>query len=64
MTEGKLMYEKALYPEDYEEALKVFTQAISKSSSAQILHLNHIYHLRGLCEFKLKNYDKAERDFQ
>jgi len=58
------MYEKALYPEDYEEALKVFTQAISKSSSAQILHLNHIYHLRGLCEFKLKNYDKAERDFQ
>jgi isochorismate synthase EntC len=64
MAEGKLLYEKAISVSDLEEALKIFASAISKSSSAQILHLNHIYHLRGLCQFKLKQYEKAERDFQ
>jgi isochorismate synthase EntC len=59
MTEGKLLYEKATCNSDYEDALRLFSSAISKSSSAQILHLNHIYHLRGLCEFKLKQYERA-----
>ena len=64
MTEGKILYEKAITIYDFEEASILFTNAISKSSSAQILHLNHIFHLRGLCEFKLKNFEKAEQDFQ
>ncbi len=37
----------------------MFTLAITKALSSQVLYLNQIYHLKGLCEFKLKRYDKA-----
>lgn len=42
----------------------MFTSAIAKAATSQVLFLNQIYHLKGLCEFKLKRYEKAERDFQ
>ena len=42
----------------------MFSKAINRSLNAQVLHLNHIYHYRGLCYFQLKDYDSAERDFQ
>ncbi len=27
-------------------------------------HINQLYHMRGLCYFKLKQYELAEKDFQ
>lgn len=27
-------------------------------------HMNQLYHMRGLCFFKLKQYEPAEKDFQ
>jgi tetratricopeptide (TPR) repeat protein len=34
------------------------------AGSAQMPHINQLYHMRGLCYFKLKLYDFAEKDFQ
>ena len=28
------------------------------------MHLNQLYHYRGLCYFRLENYESAEKDFQ
>ena len=32
--------------------------------NAQVPHVHMIYHLRGQCHFKLKQHEKAEKDFQ
>ncbi len=65
MSEGKMQLEKAVEPREVEEALSTFNRAIAKiAGSSQVPHLNQLYHMRGLCYFRLKQYELAEKDFQ
>lgn len=65
MSEGKIVLDKAIINHDLEEALDIFNRAINKiNSSNQTSQSNQLYHLRGQCYFKLKQFEQAERDFQ
>eukprot|EP00919_Chromeraceae_sp_WS-2016_P026692 GHVR01063421.1.p1 GENE.GHVR01063421.1~~GHVR01063421.1.p1 ORF type:complete len:111 (-),score=9.11 GHVR01063421.1:2573-2905(-) len=64
MNEGKNLYDKASTASEIEESMNLFTKAILKASSPHVLHLNHIFYMRGQCHMKLKHYEEAERDFQ
>ena len=37
--------------------------AIDKSANCQGLNINNIYNFRGQAYFKLKNFEKADKDF-
>ena len=65
IVEAKMLFEKANSPSDVEEALMVINSAIIKATgSLQMPHMNQLYHMRGLCFFKLKQYELAEKDYQ
>ena len=60
MSEGKMLLEKANDPHEIEEALGIFNKAITKiAGSPQMPHINQLYHMRGLCYFKLRQYELA-----
>ena len=55
MNEAKLIYEKSKTSAETNQAAELLTKAILKlTSTSTTLHLNHLYHLRGLCHFKLQ----------
>ncbi len=65
MAEGKTALDKANTPHEIEEALNTFHKAISKTNANnQISQANQLYHLRGLCHFKLRQFEQAEKDLQ
>jgi len=65
LTEGKVILDKATTDLELEEALSIFNKLISKTASgSQVPHANQLYHMRGLCYFKLKRLELAEKDFQ
>ena len=41
----------------------MFNKGISKLSSTHIANTHLLYYYRGLCYFKLKELEKAEKDF-
>ena len=57
MNEGKTILERAVTNQDIDEALAIFNKALTKATSTnQISQANHLYHMRGLCYFKIKQY--------
>ena len=65
MSEGKMLMEKAVTNSEIEEALGIFNRALAKvGGGSQMPQINQLYHMRGQCHFKLKQYDLAEKDFQ
>ena len=65
MAEGKSILDKAIIPPEIQDALAIFNKAIIKASNNnQVPQVNQLYHLRGLCYFKLKQFEQAEKDFQ
>lgn len=63
LNEGRLKLEKSKSDEGILEAIDCFNIAIEKSSNCQGINVNNIYNMRGQAYFKLKNYEKAEKDF-
>lgn len=65
MAEGKAIFDRAITNQDIDDALAVFNKALAKSTSSnQISQSNQLYHLRGLCYFRLRQFEQAEKDFQ
>ena len=65
MAEGKNLLEKAVHTQEIEDALNIFNRAIAKASNnSQVPQVNQLHHQRGLCYFKLKQFELAEKDFQ
>jgi len=65
MAEGKSILDKAILAPEVEDALSIFNRAIGKASNnSQVPQVNQLHHLRGLCYFKLKQFELAEKDFQ
>jgi hypothetical protein len=57
MNEGKTILDRAVTSQDIDEALTIFNKALTKSTSTnQISQANYLYHMRGLCYFRLKQY--------
>ena len=63
LTEGKALYEKAKTSADYLSILLILNKGISKLTSTHITNANMLLYYRGLCYFNLKEYEKAEKDF-
>ena len=59
-AEGKSILDKAIIPPQIEDALAIFNKAINKASTNnQVPQVNQLYHLRGMCHFKLKQFELA-----
>ena len=45
--------------------MNMFNKAISKANNNnQVPQVNQLYHMRGLCHFRLNQFEQAEKDFQ
>lgn len=55
-----MLFEKANSDAEVETVLVLINRAITKAtSSLQMPHMNQLYHMRGMCYFKLKLYELA-----
>lgn len=66
MVSSQLSKRAAIYnnQENYELALKNYTNAINAAKSYPDLHINSLYELRAYVNLKLGNFDQAASDFQ
>ena len=65
IAEGKTLLDRASLPSEIETALELFNKVILKANmSMQVPQISQLYHLRGLSQFKLNQFELAEKDFQ
>ena len=65
IADGKALFDRAIMPQEIEDALGLFNKAIAKTASNnQVPQVNQLHHMRGLCHFKLQRFELAEKDFQ
>lgn len=63
LIEGKIQFEKSETESDFMSTLTIFSKGISKLASTHLSNAYLLLYYRGLCYFKLRQFEKAERDF-